>query len=325
MCKYSLFAGFEDKDKRLDKFLSENIEEMTRTRLTALIDRGDCTVYQWGELQNGGIQRDGGFVSPIKPAKNYKMKPGDEAKITVPVAEPAELDEALPENIPLDIVYEDSDVIVVNKPRGMVVHPSNGHQSGTLVNALMHHCKTLSAVNCQLYHRPGIVHRLDKDTSGLIVIAKNDVAHLSLAEQLKNRTKVREYEAVVHGRVKQQSGEVNAPIGRSVSDRKKMCVTVKNSREAVTRYEVIADYGQFTHLRLKLCTGRTHQIRVHMAYMGHSVAGDAVYGNGKPQFLNGQCLHAVKLGFVHPGTGEYVEFESRLPEYFTDFLRNLQD
>jgi 23S rRNA pseudouridine1911/1915/1917 synthase len=276
---------------RMDKYLSDIYEDLTRTRAAKLIESGNCTV-------NGVV------VS----SKKYIVTQGDEIAVNIPEPEPIDV---LPEDIPLDIPYEDDDVIVVNKSRGMVVHPAPGHCTGTLVNALMWYC------NCQL-PRAGIVHRIDKDTSGLIAIAKNDRAHLSLSGQLKKRAVLREYEAVVHGQVK-QPGTVDAPIGRSVSDRKKMCVTSKNSREAVTFYEIIENYNQFTHLQLKLHTGRTHQIRVHMAYIGHPVAGDSVYGRGK----GGQILHARKLGFVHPKTEKYIEVVSELPDYFTQFLKQL--
>ena len=226
------------------------------------------------------------------------------------------------ENIPLDIVYEDADVIVVNKPKGLVVHPAAGHWSGTLVNALMYHCGgSLSGINGEI--RPGIVHRIDKDTSGLLMVAKNDFAHLRLSEQIKEHSFTREYETVVCGGIK-EDGTVNAPIGRHKTDRKKMCVTPENSREAVTHYFVLERFPGYTHLRVRLETGRTHQIRVHMAYLGHPVAGDPVYGNGKHAWLEGQCLHAKKIGFVHPRTGEYMEFDSELPDYFRKFLKSIE-
>ena len=224
--------------------------------------------------------------------------------------------------IKLDIVYEDDDLLVVNKPKGMVVHPAHGNYTGTLVNALLHHCgDSLSGINGVI--RPGIVHRIDKNTSGLLIVAKNDASHLKLAEQIKVHSFTREYEAVVTGAMKQQSGTVDAPIGRHKTDRKKMCVTAENSRNAVTHYEVLRQYGGFAHLRLRLETGRTHQIRVHMAYIGHPVLGDDVYG--KPyKGLEGQCLHARKIGFIHPTTGEYMEFESELPDYFRAVLNKLE-
>ena len=288
----------EEAGVRLDKFVSEQTNgEITRSAAVKLIEDGNCT------LNGKQVQ------------KNYKLKAGD--NVTVEIPEAVEVD-ILPENIPLDIVYEDNDLLVVNKPKGMVVHPAPGHYSGTLVNALMYHCKdSLSGINGEI--RPGIVHRIDKDTSGLLIVAKNDTAHKGLAEQIKEHSFTREYEAVVNGAVK-EDGVVNAPIGRHKTDRKKMCVTTENSREAVTYYFVLERFTDSTHLRLRLETGRTHQIRVHMAYIGHSVAGDEVYGNGKPKSLMGQCLHAKKIGFIHPVTGEYLEFDSELPEYFKKFL-----
>ncbi len=235
-------------------------------------------------------------------------------------AEPQEID-ILPENIPLNIVYEDNDLLVVNKPKGMVVHPAAGHYSGTLVNALMYHCKdSLSGINGVL--RPGIVHRIDRDTSGLLIVAKNDRAHNVLAEQIKAHSFTREYMAVVQGAIK-EDGTVDAPIGRHRTDRKKMCVTQQNSKNAVTHYFVQQRYVKNTLLRLKLETGRTHQIRVHMAYIGHPVTGDEVYGSGEPKWLCGQCLHAKKIGFVHPD-GRYLEFDSPLPDYFERLLKSLE-
>lgn len=286
---------------RLDKFISEQSNgDITRSGAVKLIESGSCLV-------NGRAE-----------GKNYKLKAGDEVTIVIP--EPEEID-ILPEKIPLDIVYEDEYLLVVNKPKGMVVHPAPGHYSGTLVNALMYHCKdSLSGINGEI--RPGIVHRIDKDTSGLLIVAKNDIAHNGLAEQIKKHSFTREYEAVVNGSVK-EDGTVDAPIGRHKTDRKKMCVTPENSRNATTHYYVIRNYGNYTHLRLRLETGRTHQIRVHMAYIGHSVVGDEVYGNGKPKWLMGQCLHARKIGFIHPVSGEYLEFDSPLPEYFTKLLRSI--
>ncbi len=285
---------------RLDKLISEQTE-LSRSAATKLIEEGAVLV-------------DG------KPA-NKKDAPKSGALIEITLPEPQSVD-ILPEDIPIEIVYEDDDLLVVNKPKGMVVHPAAGHYSGTLVNALMFHCgDSLSGINGEI--RPGIVHRIDKDTSGLLMVAKNDLAHIGLSEQIKEHSFTREYEAVVCGAVK-EDGKVDAPIGRSKNDRKKMCVTLENSREAVTHYSVIRRYSGYTHLRVRLETGRTHQIRVHMAYKGNPVAGDEMYGNGKPKWLNGQCLHAKKLGFVHPRTGEYMEFESELPEYFTKFLKTIE-
>lgn len=285
---------------RLDKMIPENTE-LTRSAAVKLIEQGLVTV--------GG-----------KPASK-KTSPKDGEVIEIMLPEPKVCD-ILPENILLDIVYEDEDVLVVNKPKGMVVHPAAGHYSGTLVNALMFHCgDRLSGINGEI--RPGIVHRIDKDTSGLLMVAKNDKAHLALSEQIKEHSFTREYEAVVCGCLK-EPGTVNAPIGRHRTDRKKMCVTLENSREAVTHYSVIRNYAGYTHLAVRLETGRTHQIRVHMAYIGHAVAGDEIYGNGKPKWLNGQCLHAKKIGFVHPRTGEYMEFDSELPDYFRKFLKSIE-
>lgn len=287
--------------ERLDKFLSAGTEgAVTRTAATRLIEQGQCLV-------NG---------EPC--TKNYKVRAGDKVELTVPEAREVEL---LPEEIPIEIVYEDSDLLVVNKPKGMVVHPAAGHSSGTLVNALMAHCGSgLSGINGEL--RPGIVHRIDKDTSGLLIVAKSDFAHRSLAEQIAAHSFTREYEAVVCGAVA-EDGTVDAPIARHKIDRKKMCVS-EDGREARTYYFVQARYAGYTHLRLRLETGRTHQIRVHMAYIGHPVAGDPVYGNGKPKSLGGQCLHARKIGFLHPRDGRYLEFEREPPESFQKFLNSIR-
>ena len=286
--------------ERTDKFLALQDTGITRSAAAALIEQGCCLV-------NGKIA-----------AKNQKLKTGDIVTLDVPEAQPADI---LPENIPLDIVYEDSDLLVVNKPKGMVVHPAPGHYSGTLVNALMYHCgDSLSGINGVI--RPGIVHRIDRDTSGLLIVAKNDTAHNILAEQIKVHSFTREYMAVVQGVIK-EGGTVDAPIGRHKTDRKKMCVTTENSREAVTHYFVEQNYRNNTLVRLRLETGRTHQIRVHMAYIGHPVTGDEVYGNGSPKWLCGQCLHAKKIGFIHPD-GRYMEFDSELPDYFKKLLANLE-
>ncbi len=298
--KYSFVVGDEQAGERADKYLSSVIEELSRSAVAELIENGASSV-------NG------------KPcAKNYKIRSGDEITIEIPQLRELETE---PENIPLDIVYEDSDLLVVNKPKGMVVHPAPGNYSGTLVNALLYHCRdSLSGINGVM--RPGIVHRIDKDTSGLLIVAKNDKSHIGLAEQIKEHSFSREYEAVVYGRLKDEQGTVNAPIGRHKTDRKKMCVTEKNSKNAVTHYRVIDYNNSFSHAALKLETGRTHQIRVHMAYIGHPVAGDPVYGPSKViTSLNGQCLHARKIGFVHPITGENLFFDSELPLYFVDFLK----
>lgn len=289
-----------DGENRLDKLISDN-SELSRSAAAKLIERGLVNI--------GGKSAD----------KKTVLKADEIALVEIP--EPEEQD-ILPENIPLDIVYEDDDLLVVNKPKGMVVHPAAGHFSGTLVNALMFHCKdSLSGINGEI--RPGIVHRIDKDTSGLLIVAKNDFAHIGLSEQIKAHSFTREYQTVVCGCIK-EDGTVNAPIGRHKLDRKKMCVTSENSREAVTHYTVLKNYAGYTYLNVRLETGRTHQIRVHLSYIGHAVAGDEVYGNGKPRWLCGQCLHAKKIGFVHPRTGEYLEFDSELPDYFKKFLREIE-
>ncbi len=294
----------EENDVRLDKFVASSSIGVSRSMAASLIENGNVLV--------NGKASD----------KKHKLRAGDRVEVKVPEPEPYE---AQPENIPLDIVYEDADLLVVNKPKGMVVHPAAGNRSSTLVNALLYHCgDTLSGINGVL--RPGIVHRIDKDTSGLLIVAKNDSAHTALAEQIKAHSFTREYEAVVFGSLKDESGTVDAPIGRHPVDRKKMCVTQKNSKNAVTHYYVLNRYKGYTHIRCVLETGRTHQIRVHMAYLGHPVAGDPVYGvkNEKVGF-SGQCLHARKIGFVHPSTGKYMEFSSDLPPYFREFLTKLKN
>ena len=289
---------------RLDKFLATADIGISRSMAVTLIESGRVSVNE-------------------KPCdKKQKLSVGDRVAVTVPDPVPYE---AKAENIPLEIVYEDSDLLVVNKPKGMVVHPAAGNYEGTLVNALLWHCgDSLSGINGVL--RPGIVHRIDKDTSGLLIVAKNDASHTALAAQIKAHSFTREYEAVVFGTVKDDRGTVDAPIGRHPVDRKRMCITPKNSKNAVTHYEVIARYKGYTHIRCVLETGRTHQIRVHMASLGHPVAGDPVYGvkNERVGFP-GQCLHARKIGFIHPSTGAYLEFQSDLPPYFQEFLRKLEN
>mgnify|MGYP002237800822 FL=1 len=252
---------------------------------------------------------------------NYKTQSGDYIEFHIP--DPEVLD-ILPENIPLDILYEDDYVLVVNKPKDMVVHPSAGHTSGTLVNAVMAHCgEHLSGINGVL--RPGIVHRIDKDTTGALLICKDDVVHRDLAEQLKEHSIKRRYRAVVQGNLKEDEGTVNAPVGRHPTDRKKMAINHKNGKEAITHYKVLERFGQATYIECRLETGRTHQIRVHMASLGHPLLGDTVYGSSKnPYHLQGQALHAMILGFVHPITGEYLEFEAPLPEYFSKLLEKLR-
>ena len=289
---------------RLDKFISVADVGLSRSAAVNLIENSGVTVNE----------------KPVD--KKYKLSAGDVVVLQVPDPVPYE---AKAENIPLDIVYEDDYLLVVNKPKGMVVHPAAGNYDGTLVNALLYHCgDSLSGINGVL--RPGIVHRIDKDTSGLLIVAKNDFAHTHLAKQIKDHSFTREYEAVVFGNLKDDEGTVDAPIGRNPNDRKKMCVTAKNSKNAVTHYSVIRRYKGYTHIRCVLETGRTHQIRVHMSYLGHPVAGDTVYGvkNEKVSFV-GQCLHARKIGFIHPKTEEYLEFSSQLPDYFTDFLTKLNN
>lgn len=290
-------------DGRIDKVISLQLPEITRSAAAKIIENGGCRVEG----------------KPV--GKSYKATVGETVELLIDDPEPID---AVPQNIPLDIVYEDSDLIVVNKPRGMVVHPAAGNYDGTLVNALLYHCgDSLSGINGKL--RPGIVHRIDKDTSGLLIVAKNDFAHRGLAEQIKEHSFKREYEAVVHGAIKEPSGKIDAPIGRHSTNRKQMAVTDKSSRNAVTYYSVIKNYRNFCHVRLRLETGRTHQIRVHMAYIHHPVAGDPVYGPKKGVTeLNGQCLHARVIGFIHPRSGEYLEFTSELPDYFTKFLDKLE-
>lgn len=302
MNEYNFVVTLENQGVRVDKFLSENIDNISRSSIVNMIENGNLLVN--GKEQN----------------KKYKLKLNDSITLTVP--DPVEYSVEA-ENIPLDIVYEDEDLLVVNKAKGIVVHPAPGNYTGTLVNGLMYHCKdSLSGINGVL--RPGIVHRIDKNTSGLLIVAKNDFAHNGLAEQIKEHSFKREYQTIVYGNVK-ENGTVNAPIGRSKKDRKKMCVTYENSKDAVTHYEVIQNYGEFTHLKCILETGRTHQIRVHMASIGHPVAGDDVYGPKKIiTKLNGQCLHAKVIGFVHPRSGKYMEFNSELPEYFKNFLNEIK-
>ncbi len=286
---------------RIDAFLAEMVEQLSRSAAQQLLEKGGITV-------NGKAVK-----------KNYKTHDGDEITVELPEPEPVEL---LPENIPLDIRYEDEDVVVINKPKGLVVHPAPGHWSGTLVNALMYHCgDSLSGINGQL--RPGIVHRIDMDTSGLLIVAKNDFAHQALAEQLKDHALSRIYEAIVVGNIRADSGTIDAPIGRHPVDRKKMAVTEKNSRPAVTHYQVLTRYSGYTHLRLRLETGRTHQIRVHLAWQNHPIVGDMVYGRGKELGLTSQCLHARSLTFRHPRTGKLVTVECELPEYFQTVLKKL--
>ncbi len=293
----------EVSGERVDKILTLALEDYSRSFIQEM-------------LAEGRVLCDGKKVS-----KSFRPKTGDLLEFTVP--EPTELI-VKEQDIPLEIMYEDEHLLVVNKPRGMVVHPAPGNYTDTLVNALLFHCKgALSKINGDV--RPGIVHRIDKDTSGLLLVAKNDEAHISLAAQLQKQTLDREYLAVIHGKLKQPKGKVEAPIGRSSNDRKKMCVTDKNSKYAVTHYEVLEEFNGFSYIKCKLETGRTHQIRVHMAHLGHPVAGDTVYGlGGKPALEGGQCLHAAMLGFTHPVSGERIVINSPLPDYFTAFLAKIR-
>ena len=297
----TLTATPDNAGERLDKFIADN-SEISRSYAAHL-------------CENGLITSDG---KPL--AKKYKITAGEE--ITIELPEPEEMT-AEPEDIPIDIVYEDSDVIVVNKPQGMCVHPAVGNEHGTLVNGLMYHCKgSLSAINGVI--RPGIVHRIDKDTSGLLICAKNNDAHLKLSEQLKERKAMRKYIALVNGNIKEDGGTINKPIARHPIDRKKMAI-VQGGREAVTHFNVLERFGKYTLVECILETGRTHQIRVHMASIGHSIVGDQLYGIKKEKFsLNGQLLHAKTIGFIHPKTGEMMEFTSELPEHFTNILEKLR-
>ena len=301
MTKIVITVPEEADGARADKFLAEAIDHLTRSALQKLISAGN-------------VEIDGKVI-----AKSRVLKEGEDISVLIPDAVSLDVEA---ENIPLKIYYEDDDLLVVYKPKGMVVHPAPGNHNGTLVNALLWHCKdSLSGINGVL--RPGIVHRIDKDTSGLLLVAKNDFAHVHLAEQIKKHSLNRIYQTIVYGVNMDDEGDVDAPIGRSTKDRKKMAI-VEGGRTAQTHYSVVKRYSGFTHVQCKLKTGRTHQIRVHMAYIGHPVAGDAVYGpkNVITQ-LNGQCLHAGTIGFIHPRTGEYMEFTAPLPEYFTEFERKL--
>ncbi len=303
MNRLEFTVAADDSGVRIDKFLADRIEGLSRSAVTRLIDDGKVTVGD-------------------KPLKK-KDKTVADRTITVLIDDPQPVD-IVPENIPLDIVYEDEHLLVVNKPKGMVVHPAPGNYSGTLVNALMYHCGgDLSGINGEL--RPGIVHRIDKNTSGLLSVAKSDIAHAGLSDQIKAHSFTREYLAICYGNLKEDERTVDAPIGRHKIDRKKMCVTQLNSKPAVTHIKVLERYSGFTYIRCRLETGRTHQIRVHMAYIGHPLAGDDVYGPSKViTELHGQCLHAYKLGFIHPVTGEYLEFTAEPPESFVRFRDKLR-
>lgn len=294
----------ETSGQRLDIFLAAAVPELTRSAAQRLLEQGNVTL-------------DG---APLK--KNARTEAGAEYELSLPELRKTEL---VAQDIPLDVVYEDADVLVVNKPKGLVVHPAAGHEDGTLVNALLHHCgESLSGINGE--KRPGIVHRIDMDTSGLLIVAKNDFAHRSLSDQLKDHTLRRTYECIVRGGFREDSGTVNAPIGRDPRDRKRMTVTERNSRPAVTHWTVLARYGQYTHLQCRLETGRTHQIRVHMAYINHPIAGDPLYGVRKPELgLTSQCLHARALTFRHPRTGEEITVTCPLPEEFERALEKLKN
>ena len=292
-----------ESGERIDALLARSIDGLSRSAAARLLENGCVTC----------------LGSPV--AKNYRTTAGETFLVELP--EP-ELPAPQPQDIPLDVVFEDGDVIVVNKPRGMVVHPAPGHPDGTLVNALLYHCgDSLSGVGGE--KRPGIVHRIDRDTSGLLIAAKNDFSHLALSAQLSDRSLSRIYEAVAVGSFREDSGTVDAPIGRHPTDRKRMAVTPKNSRSAVTHWEVLARYEGYTHIRCALETGRTHQIRVHMAYIGHPLLGDMVYGRKKPEKgLEGQCLHARELKFIHPRSGEAIRLTTELPDYFREVLSRLR-
>ncbi|MFF2876779.1 RluA family pseudouridine synthase [Gottfriedia sp. NPDC057991] len=300
----TVFAYTVQEDQhleRIDTFIATQNDEWSRSQ-----------VQTW-------LKEDFVLVNGEKIKRNYKVKQGDEISVSVPDPKPLEV---IAENIPLDVYYEDADVIVVNKPRGMVVHPALGHETGTLVNALMYHCKDLSGINGVL--RPGIVHRIDKDTSGLLMVAKNDVAHEKLADQLRQKTSVRKYIAIVHGVIPHEEGTIDAPIGRDKTDRQSMTVTEDNSKEAVTHFRVLDRFDEFTLVECQLETGRTHQIRVHMKYIGYPLAGDPKYGPRKTLDIDGQALHAAVLGFKHPRTNEYLELSSPIPKVLENIIEQLQ-
>lgn len=304
MENYTFIAEDEDEGRRIDVFTAENIDELSRNSVQKLIE-------------TGGVK-----VNDKTVKSNYKLKSGDVVRADVPEPEMVDIKA---EDIPLDILYEDKDIIVVNKPKGMVVHPAAGHYTGTLVNALMYHCRDeLSGINGEL--RPGIVHRIDKDTSGILVSAKNDNAHRCLAKQLAEHSITRIYYAVVFNNIKEDEGTVDKPIGRNPKDRKKMAVTDKGSRRAVTHYRVLERFGKYTFIEARLETGRTHQIRVHMSSIGHPLLGDKVYGSDRQPFGidDGQVLHAGVLGFIHPSLNEYMEFRAELPENFEKLLKKLR-
>lgn len=293
-----------ENGERIDKYLSNEMNDLSRSYIQKLIKDGHVSV-------NGRVVK-----------ANYKLSYDDQVMVQIPdLKEP----DIVPENIPLDILYEDNDILIVNKPKGMVVHPAAGHYSGTLVNALMYHCgESLSGINGVM--RPGIVHRIDMDTTGSLLVCKNDISHQVLAGQLKDHSIKRVYHAIVYGNIKEDTGTVNAPIGRHPTDRKKMSINYQNGREAITHYQVLERFGGYTYISCRLETGRTHQIRVHMANIHHPLVGDVVYGPQKCPFrLQGQTLHAKILGIIHPRTGEYMEFDAPLPAYFQELLSRLRN
>lgn len=299
-----LSVAAEDAGGRIDKFLSDSFEGFTRSHIQKLIEEGNVLV--------------GGSTTKA----NYKVRMADEITVTMPdLSEP----DILPENIPVNIVYEDEHMLVVDKEQGMVVHPAVGNYTGTLVNALLYHCgDSLSGINGE--KRPGILHRIDKDTSGLLMVAKSDIAHLGLSEQIKEHSLTRAYKALVHGGFAVDSGTIDEPIGRHPIDRKKMAITERGSKEAVTHYNILERFGRYTLIECVLETGRTHQIRVHMSSKGHPIVGDKTYGAKKEEFrLDGQLLHAYKIGFIHPVSGEYMEFNSALPDYYEKVLKALRE
>lgn len=293
----------EMEGERIDKCISNYLESLSRSYIQKIIKDGKT------------------YVNDAVVKANYKVKVDDKVQFEIPDCEEPDIP---PQDIPLDILYEDKDILIVNKPKDMVVHPAPGHYEGTLVNAIMFHCKDeLSGINGVL--RPGIVHRIDKDTTGSIIICKNDEAHRKIAQQLKEHSITRKYRAIVYGRIMEEEGTVNAPIGRHPTDRKKMAINEKNGKPAVTHYKVLERFDKYTYIECQLETGRTHQIRVHMTSIGHPLLGDEVYGNAKCPFkLEGQTLHAMTIGFIHPTTGEYVEYEAPLPEYFEHLLQILR-
>lgn len=290
----------EMEGERIDKCISNYLESLSRSYIQKIIKDGKA------------------YVNDAVVKANYKVKVDDKVQFEIPDCEEPDIP---PQDIPLDILYEDKDILIVNKPKDMVVHPAPGHYEGTLVNAIMFHCKDeLSGINGVL--RPGIVHRIDKDTTGSIIICKNDEAHRKIAQQLKEHSITRKYRAIVYGRIMEEEGTVNAPIGRHPTDRKKMAINEKNGKPAVTHYKVLERFDKYTYIECQLETGRTHQIRVHMTSIGHPLLGDEVYGNAKCPFkLEGQTLHAMTIGFIHPTMGEYVEYEAPLPEYFEHLLQ----